>query len=124
MCKKVEVITINAEDQMWTSNTLGESTEKQVVETLVYLFGLHFALRGGKEHRRLRCVNPQVVLKYDDKGKKYLEYIEDVSKTNAGGLNHRKTKPKLTRAYENADPCIALYCSFIRDILWSVRYFI
>ena len=88
---------------MWTSNTLGEENGKQLVETLVYLFGLHFALRGGKEHRRLRSVNPQVVLKYDEKGKKHLEYTEDVSKTNAGGLNHRKTKPKITRAYENPD---------------------
>ena len=41
-------------------------------------------LRKKNLHRRLRCVNTQVVLKYDDKGKKYLEYTEDVSKTNAG----------------------------------------
>ena len=54
--------------------TFGEENGKQLVETLVYLFGLHFALRGGKEHRRLRSVNPQVVLKYNEKGKKYLEY--------------------------------------------------
>ena len=73
---------------------LGEENGKQLVETLVYLFGLHFALRGGKEQRHLRSVNPQVVLKYDEKGKKYLEYTEDVSKTNAGGLNQRKTQPK------------------------------
>ena len=90
---------------------------KQLVETLVYLFGLHFALRGGKEHRRLRCVNSQIVMKYDGQGKKYLEYTEDVSKTNAGSLDHRKTKPKVTRPHENPDStrCIVRlyekYCS-------------
>ena len=45
LCKKTEVITINEEDQMWTSNNLGESTGKQLVKTLVHLFCLHFALR-------------------------------------------------------------------------------
>ena len=117
ICKRAEVITMDEENQMWESNILGEENGKQLVETLVYLFGLHFALRGGKEHRRLRCVNPQVVLKYDKKGKKYLQYTEDVSKTNAGGLTHRKTTPKSTCAYENLDPtrCIVRlyekYCS-------------
>ena len=73
-------------------NILEEDSGTQLVETLVYFFGLHFALRGGKEHRRLHCVNPQIVLKYNNKGKKYLEYTEDISKTNAGGLNNREGK--------------------------------
>ena len=50
---------MDEENQMWESNILGEENGRQLVETLVYLFDLHFALRGGKEHRRLRCVNPQ-----------------------------------------------------------------
>ena len=65
-----------------------EDSGTQLVKMLVYMFGLHFALQGGKEHRCLHCINPQIVLKYDDKGKKYLEYTEDISKTNAGGLNN------------------------------------
>ena len=30
-----------------------------------------------------------------------VQYHEDVSKANAGGLKDRKVKPKVTRAYEN-----------------------
>lgn len=115
--ERAEVISLDEENRLWAKNILGEDSGTQLVETLVYLFGLHFALRGGKEHRRLRCVNPQIVLKYDDKGKNYLEYTEGISKTNAGGLNNRKTRGKITRAHENADPsqCIVRlyekYCS-------------
>ena len=53
MCKRAEVIRIDEENHMWASNILGDENGKQLVETLVYLFGLHFALHGGKEHRRL-----------------------------------------------------------------------
>ena len=51
-------------------------------------FGLHFELRGKKEHRRLRCVDSEIVMKYDGQRNKYLEYTEDISKTNAGGFDH------------------------------------
>ena len=67
ICKRAEVITMDEENQMWESNIIGEEAGKQLVETLVYLFVLYFALRGGKEHRRLRWVNAQVVLKYDER---------------------------------------------------------
>ena len=116
-CGRAEVISLDEENQLWSDNILEKENGKQLVETLVYLFGLHFALCGGKEHRRLRCVNPQIVMKYDDQGEKYLEYTEDVSKANAGGLDRRKTKPKVTRAHENPDSsrCIVRlyekYCS-------------
>ena len=101
---RAEVISQDEEYRLWAKNILGEDGRTQLVETLIYLSGLHFALRGGKERRRLRCVNPQIVLKYDDKEKKYLEYTEDISNTNAGGLSNRKTRGKITRAHENADP--------------------
>ena len=69
---------------------------------MVYLLGIHFTLRGGSEHRRLRAENSQIV-KGKDKGSglQYLEYREDISKTNAGGLKDRKQQRKITRAYEN-----------------------
>ena len=121
--KRAEVATLDEEDQLWSKNILGDGNAKQLVETLVYLFGLHFALRGGKEHWRLRWTSSQITLKYDDQGKKYLEYSEDVSKTNSGGLKERKTKPKVTRAYENTDStrCILRlyekYCSLWYELV-------
>ena len=75
---------------------------QQLLDTIVYLFGIHFALRGGSEHRRLRSENSQIV-KWKDKrtGPEYLELREDIPKTNAGGLKDRKIQGKITRAYEN-----------------------
>ena len=52
--KIAEVISLDEENRLWAKNILGEDSGTQLVETLVNLFGLHFALRGGKEHRRLR----------------------------------------------------------------------
>ena len=114
--KRAEVISLDEEYRLWAKNILGEDSRTQLVETLVYLFGLHFALRGGKEHRRLRCVNPQIAC-FEVQSKKYLEYTEGISKTNAGGLNNRKTRGKITSTHENADlsQCIVRlyekYCS-------------
>ena len=113
--KRAEVITLDEENRLWSKNVLGDENGKQLVETLVYLFGLHFALRGRKERRQLRWTNSQIALKCDDEGKKYLEYSEDVSKNNAGGLKERKTKPKVTRKYENIDSArcvVRLFCAF------------
>lgn len=42
----------------------------------------------------------------------YLEYSEDISKTNQGGLDHRTVKRKVVRAYQNTDNpdrCIVHY---------------
>ncbi|ESP00259.1 hypothetical protein LOTGIDRAFT_173343 [Lottia gigantea] len=40
----------------------------------------------------------------DEKGRRYLLYKEDVSKTNHGGLKDSKVPPKEVRAYENNQP--------------------
>ena len=93
--KRAEVISLEEENRLWAKNILGEDSGTQLVETLVYLFGLHLALRGGKEHRRLRCVNPRIVLKYDDKGKKYLEYTEGISETTLVVLTTERREGKL-----------------------------
>lgn len=118
--KKAEIISVSEENTLWEKGILGDGSGKQLVETLVYLFGLHFALRGGNEHRRLRFTNSQIVPGTDSEGTRFLEYREDVSKTNAGGLAHRKVTSKSTRAFENIeDPkrCIvSLYEKYIR--LW------
>ena len=78
---------------------------KQLVEMLAYSFELHFALRRGKEYRRLLRTSSQIALNYDDQGKKYsnLIIIQYVSKTNSSVLKERKTRPKDSRACENTD---------------------
>ena len=65
--------------------------------------GLNFAPRAGQEHRNLRMKNFQLSVGIDDDRKHYLEYKEDVSKTNSGGLAHNHLKRKTVRAYESND---------------------
>ncbi|XP_046374842.2 uncharacterized protein KIAA1958-like [Haliotis rufescens] len=103
--KKTETISMDDEERLWSSGSLGEDDPQQLVDTVLYLTGLHFALRGGREHTALRLFsNPQITGPHtDDNGRKYLLYTEDASKTNHGGLKHRKLVPKQVRAYENTD---------------------
>lgn len=116
--EKAEAIEINEEEEMWASGVLGESNPKQLIETLVYLMGVQFALRAGKEHKALR-VGPrsQFKLKQDKGGKTYLEYTEDTSKNNQGGIKHRKVDKKVGRAYVNEaypDRCLVrLYRKYL-----------
>ncbi|MCG8622357.1 MAG: DUF3504 domain-containing protein, partial [Proteobacteria bacterium] len=52
----------------------------------------NFALRSGEEHRSLQV--SQFTLTSSPSGVLQLEYTENYSKNNAGGLAHRKVKPK------------------------------
>ncbi len=70
-------------------HVLGEENPDQLRDTLLFLVSLTFALRGGKEQRSLRApgFDPQIVIKKNEKGVKYLQYTEDFhSKTNQGGI--------------------------------------
>ena len=74
---------------IWEKHILGLSNPKQLVDTVLYLFGVHFALRATVEHRAL-CVGPKSQLTLGlDRDKRFLEYSEDVSKTRQGGIDHR-----------------------------------
>lgn len=103
--EKADAIEVEDEDKMWLDGVLGESNPKQLVDTVLYLLGVHFALRAGKEHKALQLGDrSQLVVKYDRVAEmNYIEYTEDTSKTNQGGLKHRHLKKKVSRAYENQD---------------------
>lgn len=101
--EKAEVISFDDEDKMWEDGVLGDENPKQLVEMLLFQIGMHFALRAGNESRNLR-VGPrsQFAVKYDkDADLEFLEYTEDTSKSNQGGLKHRKVTKKVVRAYAN-----------------------
>ena len=90
---------------MWKNDILGEENPIQLRHTVMYLLGLGFALRGGEEHRNLRApgFNPQITVQ-KGKGWKFLLYQEDrKSKTNQGGISHRKYQPRTARIYENVE---------------------
>lgn len=107
--KQAEVITLEEEELLWKRGVLGNDNPKQLVDTVLYLLGLNFALRAGQEHRNLRWENSQLSIMTDSRGLRCLRYREDVSKTNQGGLKHRRVKRKIVYAYEdgtNPDRCI------------------
>ena len=99
--RRASVITTEMEERLWESGLLGDHNPKVLVNTLVYLIGLNFALRSGEEHRRLRH-NPSQISVINEEGKaSYIVYNEDISKTNQGGLKSRKVVPKRVVHHSN-----------------------
>lgn len=99
-------ISLEAENLLWKNGILGEDEPEQLRNTVMFLIGLSFALRGGDEQHQLHALgfNPQITVKRNESGVKYLEYVEDMSsKANQGGLKHRQCKPKVVRAYGNSN---------------------
>ena len=69
-------ITEEEEELLWEKGILGSSTPQQLIKTLFYLIGVHFALRGGQEHHQLRAgADSQFSIRTDlDSGAQYLQY--------------------------------------------------
>lgn len=97
--KRAEVITEDLEEKMWKENVLGDDTPEKLLHTLVFVFGLHFALRSGQEHRKLRP--DMLVLKEPPTSTAYLQYTESGSKNHQGGLKQRKVSNKSIKYFSS-----------------------
>ena len=87
-------------EYLWQNSFLGSDTPELLRNTILFVFGNCFALRTGQEHRNLTMKNSQLSLYTDDySGAEYLQYVEDLSKSNNGGLAHLRIKNKVFRAY-------------------------
>ena len=85
--KRAEGISYDLEDRLWESKALGDDTPQKPLDTLVFCFGLNFALRSGQEQCHLR---PDMLVLSEPPGSKaYLTYTESGSKNNLGGLRDR-----------------------------------
>ena len=81
-----EPITFEEEELLWQKGILGDSSPQSLLDTMFYMNGLYFALRGGKEHQNLRHEPSQIQLVEKLGERPYLLYREDVSKNHPGGL--------------------------------------
>ena len=99
---QANLITQEQENYLWERGFLGSENAELLRDTLVWVLGVNFALRAGQEHRNLRLINSQLSLQCDELGREFLQYTEDISKTNNGELSHlRITERKVVRAYKN-----------------------
>ena len=117
--KSCDIISLVHEDRMFECGALGESNPEQLLRTIIYMLGLHLALRGGIEHMRLRRpgFQCQIVNELDEEtGKEILIYTEDaLQKTNQGGLVGKPTH-KVVRIFpsENVNRCpVRLFCKYL-----------
>ena len=106
--KQAELILASEEEILWEKGLLGDKSPQSLLDTMVWMCGLYFALRSGQQHRSLRPGQIELV---EVPGKTpFLRYYEDISINNPGGLNHKKVQPTSVIHY-----CFVrlykLYCS-------------
>ena len=99
--KRAEPISEGEENQLWEKGLLGDHSPQVLLDTLVYLCGLYFALRSGQEHRNLQFTQFKLVEQTDSPS--CLVYTENASKNNKGGIAQRKVAPKEVTHYANTD---------------------
>ena len=109
--RQAEPLTEEEEEILWQKGLLGDSSPQTLLDTMLFMHGLYFALRSGKEHRQLRFKPCQVELIEKPGERAYLQYFEDISKNRPGGLKGRKVKPKVVK--HHADVSITERC-FVR----------
>ncbi len=101
--RKAEPISFDEEELLWQKGILGAGSPQSLVNTMFYMNGLYFALRGGNKHRNLRHQPLQIELVEKPGERPYLVYREDISKSHPGGLKGRKVKPKVVVHHANID---------------------
>ena len=110
---QAEPISVEMEDHLWKLELLGTSSPSTLLSTLVYMVGLYFSLRSASKHRRLYFSPLQIQLVEEPGSRAYLQYKEDVSKTNQGDLKSQRKNPKDIVHYVNdANPSRCFVCIY------------
>lgn len=100
--KQAQPISLQQEEQMWQSGILGDDTPEKLVNTLLYLIGVHFTPQACNKHKNLKVsAYSQLKIKVDPETNHcYLEYVENRSKNNQGGILSLHHKTKTAKAFE------------------------
>ena len=101
--KQAEPLTEQNEEKLWEAGALGAHNPQALLNTMIYMNGLYFALCSGDEHRQLRHNPCQIQLVECPGERPYLEYTEDISKNHQGGLKGRNQKPKVVKQFANLE---------------------
>ena len=99
--KQAEPISISQEQKLWEQGLLRDSTPHVLIDMLVYMCGMYFALHSGREHQQLCPAMLSLVEPQNDRA--YIEYTEFGSKNNPGGLKEMRRENKIVRAYANVE---------------------
>ena len=83
---------------------LGVASLESLLRTVFYTIHLHFCLRGGQEHRDLKC-SQFARVRADSNN--YYQYVENGSKNYQGCFSETGQCNKIVRAYAqpNSDCC-------------------
>ena len=98
--KQAQPITEDEEQLMWTKGVLGDMDPKTLLNTLFFLIGKFFGLTSDGEHRSLTFDQIRAIKGSDNECSK-LQYTSFGEKNYAGGLEHRKLRPKTMEQHDN-----------------------
>ena len=125
--KRAEPISRHEEEILWEKGILGKSSPQMLLDTMVYMCGVFFALRSGQEHRDLQFGQFKLTEK---EGHKFIVYTENVSKNRPGGIKQRKVESKIVEHHQNLaipERCfISIYEFYLRHcrLTGRLRHFI
>ena len=71
--KQAEPLTVEEKNSLWSQGLLGESSPQTLINTLLFLCGMHFTLESGQEYQSLQVTHIELVEPSD--GSPYLIYV-------------------------------------------------
>lgn len=101
--KQAEPLTEQNEEKLWQAGVLGAHNPQALLNTMIYMNGLYFALCSGDEHCQLKHNPCQIQLIECPGERPYLKYTEDISKNHQGGLKGHNHKPKVVNQFGNSE---------------------
>ena len=99
---KAEPLNPEVEELLWEKGVLGDHSPQVLLNTVFFFQnGVDFALRSGNEHDQLRHKGCQIEMVEQPGERPYLQYTEDISNNNQGGLKCRRRRSKKVIHHSN-----------------------